>query len=216
MIFATRSPQAAGFTLLELLVAISVFAVLSVVAYGGLFSVLETSERVSEHMSDLERLQMADFWLTQDLEQIAPRPIRDEYGEPRPALLLESDGGSLEFTRAGRANPAHWARSDLQRVAYVLQDRQLLRRSWSVLDRAQDSSATEALLLTGVESWQWRFLDRDFAWQEDWQESSDSASIPPLPHALALTLETRRWGPVQWVFELPPGLPERQDEAQSQ
>ena len=72
--------QTQGFTLLELLVALAVFAVLSTMAYGGLRSVLQTQRQTEEAAIKLHKIQQAIFYLEKDLLQVVARPIRDEFG----------------------------------------------------------------------------------------------------------------------------------------
>ena len=69
-----------GFTLLELLVALAIFALVSVMAYGGLASVLDQQFATDEIAGQLARLQKTYLLLQRDFEQLVPRPVRDEYG----------------------------------------------------------------------------------------------------------------------------------------
>ena len=71
-----------GFTLLELLVALAVFAIMATAAYSGLRSVLFTRAAVEEQSRRLAAVQMAVYRLEQDVEQTLARGIRDEYGDP--------------------------------------------------------------------------------------------------------------------------------------
>ncbi|NJN45980.1 MAG: type II secretion system minor pseudopilin GspJ [Candidatus Competibacteraceae bacterium] len=77
----------AGFTLLELLVALAVFAILSVMAYGGLRSVLFAEAAIEAEAQRLAQVQMAFHLLEQDITQIVSRSIRDEFGQQQAALL---------------------------------------------------------------------------------------------------------------------------------
>jgi general secretion pathway protein J len=184
-----------GFTLIELLVALAIFAVLSLLAYGGLASVLDGSELTMQRSTRLGALQAAVGRLVDDLEQAGPRPVRDAYGDPLPALSGGGGAGVFELTRGGWPNPAGQPRSSLQRVAYELVDRTLVRRVWMVLDRAPDSAPLEQRLLTGVDAFELRFRgSRDGRWEASWPPAGAAAGSEVLPLAIEATLEVEGFG----------------------
>ena len=91
-----------GFTLLELLVALAIFAVLSALAYGGLKSMLDAKNQVAAEAEKLARLQTALAMIERDLEQATARPIRDQFGERQPAMTATSGHDQVvEWTRNG-------------------------------------------------------------------------------------------------------------------
>ena len=183
--------RAAGFTLVELLVALVVFAVLAVIAYGGLNSMLTVRERVAASLERTVELQKAYARLRNDLQQLRARPSRDPYGEPQPALLLSGD--VLELTRSGWRNPLSQPRSALERVAYrVDADGRLLRTRWLAVDRAQDAATSEAVVLTGVEELHWRFLDGT-EWRDAWPALSNTGAVPldSVPRAVEVVLRLK-------------------------
>ncbi len=189
---------ARGFTLLELLIAMAIFAVLSALAYGGLNQLLASADHTRQANRQLRDLQLAVSILTQDLAQLAARPIRDEYGAERAALEVGDDGITLlRFTRRGWRNPTGLRRSTLQRVAYRLEDGTLYRRYWHHLDRAPGEQPVELPLLTGVRALRVRLRDGSGRWQDAWPP----LDLPPgtkavLPRAIAVTLDTERWGEI--------------------
>lgn len=205
------SQQLRGFTLLELLVALAVFAIMAIAAYSGLRSVLFTHAAVEEENRRLAAVQLAVFRLEQDIEQALPRGVRDEYGEPQPALRggeLLSD--ALILTRAGWDNPLGQPRASLQRVAYRLQGGRLWRLYWTVLDRGGAIEPRETLLLDQVSAFRVRFLDQSDAWQNDWPPPISSAvddTLPPdlntLPRAVEITLTLEDWGAITRLLPLP-------------
>ena len=193
-----------GFTLLELLVALAIFSLIAVMAYGGLETVLRQQARTEENAESLAALQKTYLIMQRDIEQAVPRAIRDEFGDSQAPLI----GTSLfQFTRSGWNNPANHPRSTLQRVGYSLEDRQLIRYAWQVLDRAQDSAPTRQPLAADIESMQVRYLDDTGNWQEQWpplQAGSNPATTPTdFPRAIEMTLEHARFGTLTWLFQLP-------------
>jgi general secretion pathway protein J len=196
-----------GFTLLELLVALAVFAVIGIAAYSGLKSVLTTRASVEAETQRLNRLQMALYFIERDVEQIVARPVRDEFGQTRPALQgADSDNPLLIFTRDGWDNPLQRPRAGLQRVSYRLDGNVLLRGYWQTLDRAGDNTLNETPLLENVEAVHLRFLDQANRWQRQWPraDQTDAASAG-LPRALEISLQLAGWGEIIRLLPLVDG-----------
>jgi len=141
---------ARGFTLLELLVSLSIFAAIGVMAYSGLANVMRQQAQTEAYSDRMQDLQLTYHILQRDFEQFITRDIRNEFGDTSPALVSGGNYAGVEFTRAGYPNPARFLRSNLQRVAYLMDDGRLLRRSWRVLDRSQDSLPDEQVLVGQV------------------------------------------------------------------
>ena len=132
-----------GFTLLELLIAVAIFAVAAGLAYGGLRQVLAGREVLLPRLAAQTAQWRALGLLGADVEQLAPRPVRDALGTPRPAL--ESGGASvslLELTRRDAGRSLLAGQPALIRVSYQLADGQLSREIWPVLDRVQSTVPT--------------------------------------------------------------------------
>ena len=187
-----------GFTLLELLVAVAIFAVLSAMAYGGLSNVIDNSQQTDTSMQRLQQVQLAMLKISRDFSQLAQRAIRDEYGNKQDYIRVGIDTEILiEFSRGGRRNPAQLLRSHIQRVAYKLEENELYRLDWPHLDRTQESLPYETLLLTDVEEASVRFLDNDNEWHNEWpplntsvQEGAGSDGLT----AIEFTLVLQDWG----------------------
>jgi general secretion pathway protein J len=202
-----------GFTLLELLIAIAIFAVLALGTYRMLDSVLRTDSVTRSHELQLRELVRAMAAFERDVLQVVARPVRDPFGDPRPALLGEEVGGvAVELTRTGWRNPLGRARSGVQRVRWQLSGEQWQRRYWNVLDQAQDSQPQVQQALQGVTRLQLRYLDGSGSWHDSWPPPggrSDEALVA-LPRALELVLEHRRYGELRRLLRLPDLPPQRQ------
>lgn len=207
-----------GFTLVELLIAIAVFAVMAGIAYSGLSSVINSRETINAALDRSKHLQMALWRIQQDIEQTVDRPVRNRYGDREPAVYGSPTLG-LYVTRAGWANPLGEPRSTLQRVHYQLDgDRHLERAYFRVLDQAQDSEPVVTDLLDGVTAVEWRYLDSNNQWQDRWPPdtgngtstdrrtpgltSDDQASAAPLPKAIELRLDTESRGRLRLLFAI--------------
>ncbi|MGD8936285.1 MAG: type II secretion system minor pseudopilin GspJ [Thiogranum sp.] len=198
-----------GFTLLELLIALAIFALVGAMAFGGLKGVLDQKEHTMAQSQRLSDLQKAYRIMQRDLEQMVNRKIRNEFGDQVDALVGGSGFNGVEFSRAGYANPAGFLRSDIQRVAYIPDQETLLRRTWRVLDRAQDTLPDEQVLVEGMQRFSMRFLDKDNEWQEQWppqQNQISGSSTGEFPRAVEVQLELEDVGTLSWLFPLPENL----------
>jgi general secretion pathway protein J len=204
-----------GFTLLELLVALAVFAVLSAMAYNGLKSVLDARDGSTRQAQRLTALQTAFLWLARDIEQAVPREVRDPYGERAKAMQsAQVQDYTLEFSHGGWNNPfpsEQRQRSYLQRVAYGLNEKKLMRKYWFDLDRDYDSANFEAVLLEGVTALEFRFVDRNLEYQTQWppQDGTDA-----LPQAVEVTLEVDGVGKITRLFRIAEGVAAKQKSEQ--
>lgn len=168
-----------GFTLIEVLVAVAIFGLIGIVSGQLLLRVLQAQQLSEVRADKLADLQRALALFERDVLQMADRPIRDEFGDPMPALQL-SFSGELELTRHGWNNPLNWPRSELQRVAWQLgAESRLQRRFWSVLDRAQDSLPREQNVLEDVRSFEVQLLDADGGIWNSWPPDDVPAGLRP-------------------------------------
>ncbi|MEM8817568.1 MAG: type II secretion system minor pseudopilin GspJ [Pseudomonadota bacterium] len=198
-----------GLTLIELLVALFVFAVMASMAYAALARMLTNSEILSGHMNRVQDIQLAMRFLESDLLQAAPRPIRDELGENlSPALRSDiTSQFALEVTRSGWSNPAGLPRSTQQRVAYQLVDGELSRYHWYVLDRTFSNEAIQTILLDDVDAILFRYLRASGEWVEQWPAANAAAAgINPRqrPRAVEIVLSLADEGEITRIVEMAP------------
>ena len=187
-----------GFTLLELLIAMVIFSTMSLMAYGGLHSVLTSNQVTEEYESQLKELQRTMMFLEKDLRQLVTRPRHAAYSEVLPAVQTDLGiDGILEFTRSGNPNPAKKLRSSLQRVRYVLDKDELQRWSWDLVDHL-DGKPIIMPLMHSVEKISFRFLSDNNQWQDDWIVKDKSA----LPKAIEINISHKRWGEIQRLLSI--------------
>ena len=136
----------AGFTLLEMLVAIAIFASLALMAQQVTNGVTRVNSAVADHDQKLNLMQQTMSFLTHDLTQMMPRPVRGDQGQREPALLagagvLASESEGMRFVRGGVVNPLmRMPRSNLLTVGYRIHDGYLERLSWPLTDAASAAS----------------------------------------------------------------------------
>ena len=191
-----------GFTLIELMVALAIFAMVSVVSFSGIMLMIDNRDRVTAHAERLADIQTALTLLQRDLQQAAARPIRDPFGDPRAAMLAE-DLADLEFTRSGHSNPLGIRRSELQRVAYRIEEGALQRLSWSVLDQQPEPPRQDRVLLERIEDIELRFMDDDTQWLQIWPPAGAETATALLPRAVEVTLTLEDLDTITRVVALP-------------
>lgn len=190
-------------TLLELLLALMIFAIIGTAAYSGLSAILTARQQSSLALQRLGELQLALHRLGEDFSQLVPREVVDARGERHGAFTtLNRDGALVAFTRSGWSNPLAQRRPDLQRVGYYFEENRLVRRHWPQLDGQSPPSALTTVLLTGVAAVELRFLQQS-RWLDRWTPQITGAAALPaeapllaLPQAVEVTLTLADWGEI--------------------
>lgn len=198
-------PRASGFTLLELLIAISIFAMVSSMAYSGLNHVLRARDRIEAEREFWRGLTLVFLRMQDDFAQARPRSVRDQLGIRgavfigQPTDIRALGAPSVEFSRGGvfvfdlpatdgemnapEKKPP--PRSDLERIAYRYNDGVLYRLSWPVLDRAPATAPVETVMLRDVESFEVKFLNEKATsnlnqWFPNWPLPPAGGAAPSL------------------------------------
>jgi general secretion pathway protein J len=200
------SMRARGFTLLEVLVAVAIFAIVGVLAMGGYNELVKQSAIVESNASRTREIQSAMHRMAQDFAMLEPRPVREPLGDTvEPALRSDTRTENLvDLTRSGWTNPAGMTRSTLQRVTYRLQDNELQRAYWNALDRTLTAEPTGAVLLKKVRTVSFRFMDQNQSWHDQWPplgySGPDAGRVRPI--AAEITVELEDWGKLVRLVEV--------------
>lgn len=198
-----RSRQASrtqGFTLIEVLVAMAIFASLSVAAYQVLNQVQRSNALSEQRSARLGELQRSLVYLDNDFRQMALRQTRSGGDSPSSTLiawqdnLLDSDEKGVMFARLGWFNPhQQFPRGEVTKVGYRIQDGVLQRIWWRYPDTPTGQAGIVMPLLDKVEQFDLRFFDGS-EWQREWRASNQ------LPSAVALTLTLEDYGEIERIY----------------
>lgn len=198
--------QDRGFTLIEVLVAIMVFASLSLGAYQVVNQVQRSNQVSMDKTERLQELQRAMIVMDNDFRQMAQRQFRfsnDNGGNDKAKVLyvgeyiLDSDSNGIVFTRLGWLNPQQaFPRGEIVKVGYrVVQDK-LERVWWRYPDTPIDQEPLHKVVLSQVEKLEFRFYDGT-TWQQAWTKDIQ------LPQAIEVTLHLKDYGDIRRVYVIP-------------
>lgn len=189
----TQPPPRNGFTLVEMLIALALFAVIAVGALGLLrFSVdAELASRAKTDSIAAQR-RFLSVW-TADLAQAVPRPSRDQSGTPRMAFEANVDGALIRLTRSGWDNVDGAPRPGLQKVEYRVTAGALVRAGYPFPDGAAPDPAADILPLSAAPTV--RFRTKDGNWRDRW----DPQLSTELPIAVELLIPQRSGAPLRIV-----------------
>lgn len=189
-----------GFTLIEVLVAIAIFASLSVGAYQVLNQVQRSNELSLERSERLKSLQRALVFLNNDFRQMVLRQTRTNGEEPSTQLLqwqdylLDSDAKGVMFARAGWHNPEQqFPRGEVTKVGYRLKDQRLERLWWRYPDTPAGQAPIVMPLLNDVKELSMRFFDGK-EWKVQWEVPNQ------LPSAVSFELELADYGKIERIY----------------
>ncbi|MDH3747618.1 MAG: type II secretion system minor pseudopilin GspJ [Gammaproteobacteria bacterium] len=197
-----------GFTLIEVLVSLAIFGILSIMAYQALGQALFNADLLNERMDRLRSIQQTMRLLGKDLMQATPRPVRDALGGSTIASIRSEPGTefALEVTRGGWPNPAGLPRSTLQRATYRIEDGELLRYHWNVLDPTISNEPIVTVLLDDVDSIVFNYLEPGGDWTNQWPPfgATGSPGLRMRPQVVEIVLTLNDEGEIRRFFEVAP------------
>jgi len=174
-----------GFTLLELMVAMAIFAMLAVAGWQVFDGVNRARERAQFHADNLAVLQYAYLQLQQDMGQIIPyqasttqsvsaannspsdssntnnkpqssEQINGQINKIAPEPFMSLDGEHVSFVRFADPDPRYQNSNSLQRIEYIFADERLIRRQYTSMEGGRDSVSLDSVLLEGVTAGSWQ------------------------------------------------------------
>ena len=195
-----------AFTLLEIVIAMGIAALIGVGAMKILDSATKTHKSIKQQGTRYNEIERALLFLSNDLQQLAPRQFRDEFGDKKDNLLSDDSTGKtqLSFTRLGRRNPAGLARSNLEKLTYLLEENDLQRISYHYPDGMTVDQGLIRNLLGNVDSFKVSFFDGE-EWNDFWPKDSglnenEQKPNERLPVAIKIQLELLDLGMIERLF----------------
>jgi general secretion pathway protein J len=196
-----------GYTLIEILIALAVFAILATITASSMYYAFNTRARVTEQADRLNALQLALILIQRDTEQIVIRNVRGNDMQIFPAF--EGKPQYLELTRAGFANPnSDEKRSILKRVAILCQNNKLVRRTWASLDTADRKTYRDRILIANLGNCKFTYLNQNLQILNEWRANAvqQDQRAEPLPKAIQMNLTLNHWGNINYLFVIPEAL----------
>ncbi|USQ12940.1 GspJ family T2SS minor pseudopilin variant LspJ [Legionella lytica] len=196
-----------GFTLIEILIALAVFAILASITSSTLYYAFNTRTRVNEQSERLSALQLAISIVQQDISQTAERAIRGNDMRLFPIFTGRPD--YVEFTRDGDVNPGSIEkRSTLKRIALVCQNDSLLRRTWDTLDPFDRNTHADKVLISHLSDCHFGYLNQSLQVFPEWRADAvnQDQNKESLPKAIQVNLNVKKLGELNLLFTIPGAL----------
>jgi general secretion pathway protein J len=186
-------PALFGFTLIEMLVALVILAMLSIAGYRGLNAMIQTRDHLAKETRHWQYLSQFFARMEQDISQAVHRPIRDRNGILQPTWVghptpIDEEDAELAFTRCGVPDPTSTQFAP-QRIAYRFENNSIVMLHWKSLDRAPNAVAVRYPLLEGVREFKLRYMDAVGNWYPQWPISNVGLDLPAAAEA-SLTLSS--------------------------
>jgi general secretion pathway protein J len=195
--------QSAGFTLLEILIALFIFSIISIMMAGALHTVINAQSGAEHSAMRIREMQLAFVRMGRDIEQAVNRPIRTANDQESSAFYGTTRG--FAFTHGGMSGEGG-LHQVLQRAQYIVGKEGLWRMAWDVLDLTSKSPLpSQRKILADVTSARFEYLDDKSVFHKDWPVNGAAAQV--LPRAVRITLTIKDWGSIQQTYVIPAESP---------
>lgn len=197
-------PKDSGFTLIELMVALFIFAMLAAAGVSLLSFGVRAQAAATQRLEDIADLRRFSTLLASDLAQALPRIARGPDGQPMRAFT-GNDGRSdpllMGYVRSGWTNPDGAPRAGIQRVDVIFVDGRLTRTAYPMVDGSVAPAGV--VLADRVEQLTMRYRDRKGEWRPRW----DNALLDVTPAAVEMTVKRKGEPPLVLAFVTGPAYP---------
>lgn len=195
-----------GFTLLEILVAMVILAVMGLMAYRGVSEARVAVANAEGHLERLRAVQKSVQLIVSDFRNLTRRPVREPIGDGYRATLRRDPNGIalVELSGGGWPNGGGTPRGTIQRVAYRIEDGKLIREYWTVMDATLATPPVKRELLDRVERVELRYLTNGREWIAEWPPFNNTADqgFYMRPLAVEITLVLSDYGEIRRIVEV--------------
>ena len=189
-----------GYTLIEIMIALAVFAILATITATSMLHAFDTRARVNIQSDQLNTLQIALTLISRDVTQIIPRAVIGTDMHLFAPFIGTSN--AIEFTRGGIVNPDEMEpRSTLKRVALICRGTTLIRRTWTHLDAPTRKHYQDKRLLNNLKTCSFSYLNNNRQTLAEWGSNTEI-----LPIAVQFNLSITHWGNMNLLFSIPEAL----------
>lgn len=187
------------------MIAMAIMALIGVAALSLLNTATKSTRSIREGGERLNNVMRAFLFISNDMQQLTARQVRDEYGDKMPSMKsdLQSSTPYIRLTKLGRRNPAQLARSNVEHLIYTIEDKVLLRSSYIYPDGMLESMLSKRAILSDVEDMKISFFDGE-QWHDYWplNEGGEEKEEAVLPIAVKFKLELSDYGVIERLYSI--------------
>ncbi|WP_347454888.1 type II secretion system minor pseudopilin GspJ [Acinetobacter sp. ANC 7454] len=191
-----------GFTLVELLVAIAIFAILSALGWRVFDHVRMTRDQNAVHEQKLNQLQQGYQQVLRDMVQTVPLTANFN-GDIQPALVLQN--GRFNFSKMGVTDPLEQGIAPDERVEYQYRadEQKVYRLKYRNLNQTGRDQPESSVLISDVEQFQITALNPNelSQWPESGLDLNKIENKQLLPKGIKINL-TVQGVQYEWLFSL--------------
>ena len=190
-----------GFTLIEILIALFIFSIISIIFATALQSIFKAKSRIAAHVNQLDHLQLTLLLMQRDLSQVIDPTPNLLYAPRNMTSTFFGNNAALTFFTSSFTNPLGLeARSNIQRVEYHLDGKHFVRTTWGTLYPAKNDHGSSRVLLSDVKAIRFRYWSMNHLGYEQWPPVNYPNIAPPA--AVLFTLTTTNDGAIAQTYNI--------------
>ncbi len=194
-----------GFTLIEIMISVIIFAVISVISYRIITTLVTTKQVAGAAQDKWGNLSTISSSLGNSWNRAIPLVIRDSDGVILPAMLgkVKLNGAfdsQLEMTLSGTIGDDVFGTNPPKRVGYRFYQDSLYLVTWPTLNRVPTTTPQVDLLIDNIKSFNVEYLYSDRQWRNTWPPDGNDLTV--LPQGIRVIFELNSGESVERVWAL--------------